>query len=122
LPLDALGKVRLAHVPTLAGWENHARQAKTAKVALLSGERASGSARAIVAAAIEAALERPEANATINAALYESLAPLPAQRPVDIPPEPVGVSALPSRSPFAGLTGRDYAEALILDEILLQRR
>lgn len=121
LPLAALGKVRLAQVPTLSGWENLARQAKAAKRALLSGERAVGSARAIVAGAIEAALESPEANAAISAALYDSLA-LPAQRAVVVPAAPDRVSPAPGATAFANLTGRDYAEALILDEILLQRR
>ena len=128
LPLDAFGNVRLAHVPGLAGWESHARQATGAKASLLAGERAQGSARAIVAGAIEAALARPEANTKIHAALYESLSTVHARAPK--PTAPTGKTKARARTakpvatgrPFAHLTGRDVAEALILGEILLEPR
>ena len=128
LPLDAFGKVRLAHVPGLTGWESHARQATAAKAAFLAGERAQGSARAVVAGAIEAALASPEANTKIHAALYESLSTVHARAPK--PTAPTGKTKARARTakpvgtgqPFAHLTGRDVAEALILGEILLEPR
>ena len=128
LPLDAFGKVRLAQVPGLAGWESHARQATSAKASLLAGERAQGTARAIVAGAIEAALASPETNTKIHAALYESLSTVHAR--ATIPTAPTGKTKARARTakpvgtgqPFAHLTGRDVAEALILGEILLEPR
>lgn len=123
LPLAAFGNVRLAHLPGLSGWESHAREAAEAKSALSSGDRAHGSARAIVAGAIEAALETPEANPTLIAALYDSITgtPVPRATPAVVKttrvnvPEPV----LTSSPPLAGLTAREVSEALILGEILL---
>ena len=125
LPLDAFGKVRLAHVPGLAGWDSHARQATAAKASLLAGERAQGSARAIVAGAIEAALASPEANTKIHAALYESLSTVPARAPKPTVKRKARARAarpVSTGQPFAHLTGRDVAEALILGEILLEPR
>ncbi|GMR22516.1 MAG: hypothetical protein BMS9Abin37_0872 [Acidobacteriota bacterium] len=123
LPLDAFGKVRLADVPGLAGWENHARQATAATASLLGGERAQGSARAIVAGAIEAALTDPEANTKIHAALYESLSTVQAHTPKPTAKRKARARAtkpVATGQPFANLAGRDVAEALILGEILLE--
>lgn len=123
LPLDAFGNVRLADVAGLAGWESHARQATAATASLLAGERASGSARAIVAGAIEAALVDPEAHTTILAALVESLSGVlaPAAKPrVKRKSRARAPRPVVSDQPFAHLTGREVAEALILGEILLE--
>ena len=125
LPLDAFGQVRLADVPGLAGWDSHARQATAAKAAFLAGERAQGSARAIVAGAIEAALASPETNTKIQAALYESLSSVHARAPkptVKTKPRARTAKPVATGQLFAHLTGRDVAEALILGEILLQPR
>ncbi len=125
LPLEAFGNVRLAHVPGLSGWESHAREATEAKASLLSGARAQGAARAIVAGAIVAALEKPEANATLNAALYESITGI-AMRPtpsIVTQPRAHAPKLVPtSQRPIvdlAELTARDVGEALILGEIVL---
>lgn len=123
LPLDAFGTVRLADVPGLAGWESHARQATAATASLLAGERAQGSARAMVAGAIEAALADPGANSKIHASLYESLssALAPAAKPrVKRKSRVRAARPVASDQPFAHLTRRDVAEALILGDILLE--
>jgi hypothetical protein len=129
LPLKAFGNVRLAHVAGLAGWEGLARAASEAKSSLSAGERARGSARAIVAGAIEAALETPEANAAIITALHDSVANVTTQRPspVKLPSLPPGAAKKPppprptTRRLFARLTARDVGDALILGEIVLER-
>jgi len=123
LPLDAFGNVRLADVAGLAGWESHARQATAATASLLAGERASGSARAVVAGAIEAALFDPEANSKIHAALYETLSTVQARAPKPTAKSKAWARAtkpVATGQPFANLTGRDVAEALVLGEILLE--
>lgn len=128
LPLDALGSVRLAHVPGLAGWEAHAREASSAKTALLKGTTAKGSARALVAGAIEAALSSPGDNVKIHTALHDSLVAAPTRVAAPVmktsskAPLHVGARPSPGASPFAHLTGRDVAEALIVGDILLERR
>ena len=123
LPLDAFGNVRLADVAGLAGWESHARQATAATASLLAGEKASGSARAMVAGAIEAALLDPEANTKIHAALVESLSAVQARAPkpsAKRKPRRPAAKQVATAQPFANLTGRDVAEALVLGEILLE--
>ena len=79
----------------------------------------------IVAGAIEAAIASPEANTKIHAALYESLTMVHARAPkptVKTKARARAAKPVATRQPFAHLTGRDVAEALILGEILLEPR
>ena len=114
-PLPSLGGTRLEYAPGLSDWSTRAQDARDAKVALPAGERARGSARAIVAGAIDAAIESPDALVTIHASLYESL----SQK--SVPKRQTKRAAAPT-TPSKGWTRQNYAEALILGEILLEPR
>ena len=72
LHLDALGS-RLDELPGLADWSSIASDTLAAKTRLASGEPSTGAPRAVVAAAIDAALEAPEAAGAITQALQASL-------------------------------------------------
>ena len=114
-PLASLSGTRLEYAPGLSDWSNQAHDARDAKVALPAGERARGSARALVAGAIDAAIESPDALATIHASLYESLREKSA-------PKPRTKRAVATTKRSKGWTRQNYAEALILGEILLEPR
>ncbi len=113
--LPSLGGTRLEYVPGLSDWNIRAQDAGDAKVALSAGEQARGSARAIVAGAIDAALESPDALVTIHASLYQSL----SQKSV---PKRRAKRAAQPTTPSKGWTRQNFAEALILGEILLEPR
>ena len=77
----------------------------------------------MVAGAIEAALLDPEANTKIHAALVESLSAAQARAPKPTAkrkPRRPAAKQVATAQPFANLTGRDVAEALVLGEILLE--
>ena len=114
-PLPSLGGTRLENTPGLSDWSARAQDAREAKVALPAGERARGSARAIVAGAIDAAIESRNALVTIHTSLYESL----SQK--SVPKRRTKRPAAPTK-PSKGWTRQNYAEALILGEILLEPR
>jgi len=114
-PLASLSGTRLEYAPGLSDWSNQAHDAHDARVALPAGERARGSARALVAGAIDAAIESPNALATIHASLYESLREKSA-------PKPRTKRAVATTKRSKGWTRQNYAEALILGEILLEPR
>jgi len=114
LPLQAFGSTRLADVPGLSGWSAQEQDAAVAVSTFQAGETARGAPRALVAGAIDAALESPDAAATIHFALYRSLTGEIRREPKAAP------SAPPGRR--GRLTGQEVAEALILEEILLDRR
>ncbi len=114
-PLASLSGTRLEYAPGLSDWSTQAQDARDARVALPAGERARGSARALVAGAIDAAIESPDALVTIHASLYESLSQKSARKP-----RTKRAAAPKKRS--KGWTRQNYAEALILGEILLEPR
>ena len=97
------------------------RDASDAAASLKGGEKALGSARAIVSGAISASLETPEAAGRIQAALYESLSDARPTRPRVKRPTPRAVP-IPRATSMGRPTGREVAEALILGEILLEPR
>ena len=114
-PLPSLGGTRLEYASGLSDWSTQAHDARDAKVALPAGERARGSARAIVAGAIDAAIASPDALVTIHASLYDSLSQKSALR------RRTKRAAAPT-TPSKGWTRQNFAEALILGEILLEPR
>jgi hypothetical protein len=122
LELRALAGTRLSQLPGLADWNLHQRHAFDARGSLLAGKPAAGSARALVAAAMEAVSGEPALGETVRAALYDSIhAPPPPARPpvarrtTKSPTPPIATSWGPP-------SARDVAEALILGEILLRPR
>ncbi len=118
LELEALGFKRLADVPGLGDWQAHERAASDAKASLLSGESATGSARALVAGAIAASLESPGSAAQIRAALYDSVGEAKKPRVPAVPK-----AARRQRAPAArGPSAIEVAEALVLADVLLEPR
>ncbi len=121
LELHAFAGRRLSQLPGLADWNQHQRDAVDARQSLLAGKPARGSARALVAAAIDAALR--------GSGTYGNHPRLPIFSPFTrrwlahrasrakqvVPPVSAGTS---STRPST----RDFAEALILGEILLEPR
>jgi hypothetical protein len=120
LELHALGGRRLSQLPGLSNWNEHQRDAADGQKSLLAGNPARGSARALVAAAIDAALENRERTETIRESLYQSIHSQPARRR----PARVKEAVPPIRAAKSSTrpSARDFAEALILGEILLEPR
>lgn len=123
LELDALGFKRLADVPGLGDWQAHERAANDAKASLLSGQRAAGSARALVAGAIAASLESPDSAVQIRAALYDSVGEAKEPRVPAVPKAARRQRAPAARAMTArGPSAIEVAEALVLADVLLEPR
>ena len=123
LELDALGFKRLVNVPGLDDWQAHDRPAEDTKNSLLSGQIATGSARALVAGAIAASLDSPDSAAQIRAALYDSVEPA---KDSTVPPL-VQAAQRERASTSRAMTARgpsaiEVAEALVLADVLLEPR
>jgi hypothetical protein len=119
LELQSLGVRTLSSLPGLADWSARQRAWSAAKTSFLAGESASGSPRALLAAAMDACLEAPASAAAIREALYRSFAaPAVAERE---PARPKLRRATAAR-PTLRLGPREITEALILGEMLLERR
>jgi hypothetical protein len=119
LEIQSLGVRTLSSIPGLADWSLRHRAWSDAKTSFLAGESSSGSPRALVAAAMDACLEAPASAAVIRDALYRSLAPaLPTKKILRARPRVRRAVAAPTLR----LTPRAITEALILGEILLERR
>jgi hypothetical protein len=120
LELHALGGRRLSQLPGLSDWSQHQRDAADARQSLPAGKPARGSARALVAAAIDAALEDRERTGAIRESLYQSThSPPPRRRPARVKE---AVPRIPAAKSSTHPSARDFAEALILGEILLEPR
>ena len=119
LELDALGNRKLFNLPGLADWQVHARDESEAIDRLEAGERATGSARSLVAAAMEAAIGAPESAVPIATALYESVSLPPAVPGARVRAPVVARRTGRARQPSSA---REIAEALILAEVLLEPR
>ncbi len=120
LELHALAGRRLSQLPGIADWDQHQREAVDARQLLRAGKPAHGSARAIVAAAIDAVSGDRESTETIRTSLYSSIHTQPARSR-----DGRARKAVPTVSPVRSSTRpstRDFAEALILGEILLEPR
>jgi hypothetical protein len=120
LELNALAGRRLSQLPGLADWNQYQRDALDARQSFLAGQPARGAARALVAGAIDAAIEERERTATIRDSLYQSIQKHPSRRraaPGKKVARPVTAAKLATRP-----SARDFAEALILGEVLLEPR
>jgi hypothetical protein len=122
LEIQRLAARSIPALPGLADGAPRRREWADAKASFLAGERAAGSARALVAAAMDAVLESPGSATAIRNALYESVAPRHApprvKRATLAHPSAAGLR--PS-NPFQ-VSARELAEALILGEVLLTPR
>ena len=124
LELHSLASRTLSAVPGIGDGTPRRGDWASAKAAFLEGRRASGSARGLLAAAMDAALEAPGKATAIRNALYESVTPRTAARKA-LRARAAPKEAPAARRPVAGpfdVTGREIAEALILGDVLLERR
>lgn len=121
--LDALGFKRLVDVPGLTDWPSHERAANQAKTSFLTGERASASARSLIAGAIAASLETPDAAVRIRSALYDSVGePKKLRGPAMARATRRGRAPAAPPIPARGPSAMEVAEALLLADILLEPR
>jgi hypothetical protein len=118
LEIQSLGVRTLSSLPGLSDWSLRHRAWLEAKKSFLAGESASGSPRALVAAAIDACLEAPASAPAIRDALYRSFAAPAALKERARDTVALARAAAPTRA----LGPHEVAEALILGEILLAPR
>jgi hypothetical protein len=122
LEIQRLAARTIPALPGLADGAPRRSEWAEAKASFLRGEGASGSTRALLAAAMDAVLESPGAATAIRNALYQSVAPRRAQRKEREAAlaRPAAADERPS-SPFR-VSRQELVEALVLGEVLLAPR
>jgi hypothetical protein len=123
LELQAFSSRTITALPGISDWSHHGRECSEATRRFLAGEPARGRARALIAAAIDAAIQAPDRFAAIRNALYRSVASVErfgaqaerASSRAGAPTSPKGALTFP-------LGRRELVEALILGEVLLEPR
>lgn len=121
LELQAFSTRTLTALPGIADWSLHRREASDATTRFLSGEPARGRARALVAAAMDAALQAPDRVVAIRNALYDSVASAEGMK-VEQPKFGAGVPVASREGGIFPFGSRELVEALLLGEILLEPR
>jgi hypothetical protein len=122
LEIQRLAARTIPSLPGLADGAPRRGEWSNAKASFLRGEVASGSTRALLAAAMDAVLESPGSATAIRNALYQSVAPRRAPRKASeaAMARPAAGDERPS-SPFR-VSRQELVEALILGEVLLAPR
>ena len=121
LTLPSLGDRTLQQLPGLAGLETVARGLPHAKRDLERGMRTTGSARTLIAAAAEVSIEQPELAVEVTSGLERCLGGARST------PARPAIMLAERRGRATGIRAqlqnpRAVAEALVLSEVLLDRR
>jgi hypothetical protein len=118
IELTSLAGRGLAEIPDLTDWSTISRSAETARASWSAGEPTDAGPRAILAAAIEGALEGGERPESIQARLADALSGRRPRRPRGLRE----AAPAPDRSEPGHIGTQEIVEALLLEDVLLRRR